>query len=148
MSYAAALEAGGAEVHEIGFFGDYQGAWAAHVTVPGGGTGIIRGYYGSCSGCDAYEAACDYGPWDCDQDNPADPEECAAHKEKIAEFGRSYFDSLMTPEEAVQGWLEKDAEYIYGDDFEEIEFLLKFLPEDSPLRQQAADHIAKAKSRE
>lgn len=108
---------------------------------------IVRGYYGSCSGCDAYEGECGYGPWDCDEDNPADPAECAAHKEKIAEFGRSYFDSLMTPEEAVQGWLEKDAEYLYGDDFEEIEFLMKFLPEGSPLRQQALDHMAKAKER-
>ena len=55
MSYQEALEAAGATVHAFEFFGSYQGDWWAKVTY-NGETGWVHGSYGSCSGCDAFEA--------------------------------------------------------------------------------------------
>lgn len=40
-------------------FGNYQGTWVAIVEYKGV-TGVVQGYYGSCSGCDAFEAEFNY----------------------------------------------------------------------------------------
>lgn len=55
MSYEEALKAAGAEVHAYETFGSYQGDWWALVSYEGK-HGFVHGYYGSCSGCDAFEA--------------------------------------------------------------------------------------------
>jgi hypothetical protein len=87
-SYDGALKAAGAEVHTFESFGTYQGDWWAKVTYKGK-TGWVHGWFGSCSGCDAFEA--EFG-WD-------DPT-----NEQLATFGVQYLDELWTQEEA-----EKDA---------------------------------------
>lgn len=56
MGYQIALEAAGAEVVEYKEFGSYQGTWIAFLK---DGT-FIEGSYGSCSGCDAFQAEFDY----------------------------------------------------------------------------------------
>ena len=74
MSYREALVAAGAVVEQFEEFGDYQGTWYALVNVEG--TRFwVNGSYGSCSGCDAFEAEFGY--------NDRDPE-------KLAKFGASY----------------------------------------------------------
>jgi len=80
------MEAAGAVVEIFEEFGSYQGEWWAKVSY-GGKIGWVNGSYGSCSGCDAFEA--EFG-WD----DPSD--------EKLAEFGRGYLDNIMTQDEAIK----------------------------------------------
>lgn len=55
MGYSEALEKAGCNIIAFKEFGSYQGTWLAFVEY-NGEKGIIEGYYGSCSGCDAFEA--------------------------------------------------------------------------------------------
>lgn len=88
MSYAEALEAAGAVVIEFEEFGSYQGDWWAKVRYKGV-EGWVCGSYGSCSGCDAFEA--EFG-WDArDRDD---------YKTRLAAFGAGYLEDLRTQEEA------------------------------------------------
>ena len=84
MGYEQAIEKAGATVHCFEHFGSYQGEWWAKVTNQGK-TGWISGYYGSCSGCDAYEA--EFGYEDTDD-------------AKLAAFGIEYLEDIKTQEEA------------------------------------------------
>lgn len=85
MSYSEAMEAAGAEVLEYESFGSYQGDWWALVRYQGQ-VGWVSGDFGSCSGCDAFDAEFSWGE--------ADPD-------KLAAFGRGYLDALLTPDDAV-----------------------------------------------
>jgi hypothetical protein len=73
--YRAALEAAGAKVLAFEEFGDYQGTWIAITD-----RGVFSGSYGSCSGCDAFEAEFGY---------EGNSEE---YHRKLAAFGQSYLD--------------------------------------------------------
>lgn len=98
MSYESAMEAAGAVVHVSEQFGDYQGTAWAKVTYEGV-TGWVSYGYGSCSGCDSWEAfTSDY---DYDEGPPAD---------KLAQFGRDYLSPILTQEEA-EAEAGKDAEW-------------------------------------
>ncbi len=55
MGYSEALEAAGCKILAFEEFGSYQGTWLAFVEYKGQ-KGIVEGSYGSCSGCDAFEA--------------------------------------------------------------------------------------------
>ena len=83
--YGEALESAGAYIHAIKYFGTYQGDIWAKVTYKEK-TGWVRLSYGSCSGCDAFEA--EFG-WD---------EDIA--QERLAAFGKDYLDEILTQEEA------------------------------------------------
>ena len=82
MSYEQAIEANGVEIYDIKYFGSYQGDWWAYTNI-----GFIYGCYGSCSGCDAFQA--EFG-WE----EPT--------KEKLKEFGKSYVECPYTYEEALE----------------------------------------------
>lgn len=88
MSYKQALEAAGAQVVSFQEFGSYQGDWFAKVVYQGK-TGWVSGYYGSCSGCDAFEA--EFG-WN-DDEKPD-------YQTRLATFGKEYLDDIKTQEEA------------------------------------------------
>jgi len=84
--YVKALKAAGATVHVFEQFGSYQGDWWAKVTYEGK-TGWIHDYYGSCSGCDAFEST--FG-WSTET------------PETLATFGREYLDrQFYTLDEAI-----------------------------------------------
>jgi hypothetical protein len=100
MGYKAALEAAGCKVIEFKTFGSYQGEWLALVEYKGE-RGIIEGYYGSCSHCDAFEAAFGHddppyirdGKYIIDWEEVTKEEYEAAHKAyqtKLREFGERY----------------------------------------------------------
>lgn len=57
-NYKELLESTGFTVHEYFDESDreYSGEWLARVTTPDGENGYIRGFFGSCSGCDELEA--------------------------------------------------------------------------------------------
>ena len=123
MSYENALEAAGAEVELFKSFGSYQGEWWALVKYDGE-RGWVNGSYGSCSGCDAFEA--EFGCYSdgerCDEheysyDAPASCEACeaaaTAYKERLASFGRGYLDGLLGQEAAINSasqYIEWDSE--------------------------------------
>lgn len=109
MGYQEALEAAGAEVLEFEQFGSYQGDWWAKVRYEGQ-EGWVNGAYGSCSGCDSFEAEFGYGDEGHCEEHRYDDEgsvgcpQCAAtaslYAEKLADFGKGYLSDLCTQEEA------------------------------------------------
>ena len=82
MSYEAALEAAGCTVIEFKEYGSYQGEWLALVEV-GGVTGVVEGCFGSCSGCDSFEAEFDW------KDDERDD-----YHHRLADFGAGYLPAL------------------------------------------------------
>src|SRR5574340_992130 len=110
MSYQEAMEAAGAEVVAFEQFGSYQGDWWAKVRYKGE-TGWVQGSYGSCSGCDAFEAEFGWYEDACDEhhrhqtDCDACQEAAASYRQRLAEFGRSYLDDLLL----TQGRAEEEA---------------------------------------
>lgn len=89
MSYREALVAAGAVVIDYKEFGSYQGDWFA-IIVHNGVKGIVKGSFGSCGGCDAFEGEFNYT-------DDSTPEE---HQKRLKAFGEGYLD-MITIEEAV-----------------------------------------------
>jgi len=101
MSYTLALEKAGATVLAYEAFGDYQGHWYAVVEYEGRRF-MVSGYYGSCSGCDAFEG--EFGDWDWDWSHrhadqyvdyaSLDPAcaECCSLARRLSAFGRAYLE--------------------------------------------------------
>lgn len=88
MSYEEALGAAGATVIDFKEFGSYQGDWWALVRF-NGQVGFVTGSYGSCSGCDAFQAEMGYG----DERTP----------EKMRAFGMRYLvDGLTDYDKALK----------------------------------------------
>jgi glutaredoxin len=108
--YQSALEAAGATVLAFKEFGSYQGEWWAKVRHKRK-TRWVCGSYGSCSGCDAFEAEFGYNEDRCeehrydweDEKSPA-CDACKAAKasatEKLAKFGAVYLEDTKTQSEA------------------------------------------------
>lgn len=129
MGYADALEAAGAVVHDYARFGDYQGTWIAKVTY-NNTTGYVFGSYGSCSGCDSFQAEFDYVNRQCDEhqwdfDGKPDCEACKEAKARydaaLSAFGASY----LTGEDFTQTEAENYAKGLieWGDGAEMLEWL-------------------------
>lgn len=98
MSYESALKAAGATIHAVEYFGTYQGRLVAHVTVDGI-EGFISIDYGSCAGCDTYEAFTIGFDWD------KGPDEAA-----LAKFGENLIENFETREQMLAS-LEEDREW-------------------------------------
>lgn len=113
QGYWGALVAAGATVHVFQEFGDYQGTWIALVTY-GLETGWINGSYGSCSGCDAFQAEFGYEKESFD---------------KIADFGETYLGTIISAD-AMKKQFEKDSEW--DDDAASI---IKFIEEHRDVTQ-------------
>lgn len=110
--YQEAMEAAGATVLAFDSFGSYQGDWLAKVVV-NGETGFVQGSFGSCSGCDAFEAEFGYSESKCEEHQYDYDDEvtdnCAGcvvaraeHKVKLADFGQNYLNALQTYEEVLK----------------------------------------------
>ena len=105
MSYNEALKVAGAEVLLFKTFGTWQGDWWAKVLYQGK-VRWVNGFFGSCSGCDAFMQEFGYEP-ECKKHYvsfQADCEECQTvlheHQMKLSAFGKTYLNELMTQEEA------------------------------------------------
>ncbi len=139
-SYSGALRAAGVTVHACKWFGSYQGDWIADVTMLDGRRGLIKGGYGSCSGCDAFEAelGSDYHGWETGEGHDASvkPIEgcatCAEYARKLKAFGEKYLSDFKEPEavadelagegEGEYGWAQSG--HGYNDEREQAEFVL------------------------
>lgn len=122
MSYQESLEAAGAVVHQFKEFGSYQGDWVALVTVKGE-TGWVEGSYGSCSGCDSFEAEFGWSDRNCDQHSYHHNTNCLGCQEaaqkydaRLADFGKVYLDCIQSTEQFVKTHEDRD----WGDDGEII----------------------------
>jgi len=112
--YVDALKAAGAKVLGFCEFGDYGGVWLAHVTLPNGCEAYIKGYFGSCSGCDDYEA--EFGIID------------EIEPEKLADFGRKYLKDAVSIQFLVAGFMHPKMLWsIHDRDFDQAKWLLERL---------------------
>jgi len=120
MSYERALEAAGVDVVVFEKFGSYQGDWLAKVRHDGH-LGWIHGYYGSCSGCDAFEGEFGFTSHECGDDDWYDPlwdesgfkddcKTCQDIKERLRVFGEGYIESICTQEE-IEAECKKNIEW-------------------------------------
>lgn len=89
--YEAALWAAGVKVHAIKQFGSYQGDWWAQIEFPGGQVGWVTGEFGSCSGCDAFEA-----------EFVCEDEQAPGYLALLRDFGREYLTNVYTLEQAIE----------------------------------------------
>jgi len=114
--YQQALEAAGAVVHEFKEFGSYQGEWFALITY-NGEKGWVTGSYGSCSGCDSFEAEFGWADEDCSEHRYRHVAECigcqeakAKHQAKLADFGKTYCEGVGSLD-GVLAQLDKNGEW-------------------------------------
>ena len=92
--YEGAFTAAGAEVLLAKYFGSYQGDCWVKVRYKGQ-VGWLNFSYGSCSGCDSYEATMSWKP-----DKDTEPQEHLEWLEKLKSFGEGYLGDIMTQEQA------------------------------------------------
>lgn len=116
MSYELTLKKAGAEILLYESFGSYQGDWWAKVKY-NGIVGWVHGSYGSCSGCDSYEATFsdadkpeerdgkyyrDWRTWD--EEEAISKEEyeklMGEYDAHLADFGRPYLNDMLTQQQA------------------------------------------------
>jgi len=108
--YKKCLELAGAKVHEFKNFGSYQGDWWTKVEYQGK-LGWVHGWFGSCSGCDAFQAEFGYKSHEHEDDDyityydfpekfKKDCPHCQDLMKRMKEFGEKYLDDLYTQEEA------------------------------------------------
>lgn len=90
MGYSEALEAAGANIIAMEQFGSYQGDWWCLCEYKGE-VGWVMGSFGSCSGCDAFEA--EFG-WT-DNERPD-------YQSRLKEFGLTYLNVLMPQDQSVK----------------------------------------------
>jgi hypothetical protein len=109
----------GVSVEWCEYFGSYQGRMVAKITVDGeDGPQYILDYYGSCSGCDSFEAEFGYRYGD---NEPT--------KEDLAAFGQSYVDAAISLDEAIQQLMPKPGSWYDTEDKEVLDRILKDYPE-------------------
>lgn len=106
--YTNAIELAGATVLAAVDDEDYQGTFWLRVEYQGDEF-WITGSYGSCSGCDAYEAtfdsqsACAEHRWDPKVETCEGCRVAANERDtKLAEFGRGYLDKRYAQDEAME----------------------------------------------
>jgi hypothetical protein len=114
MPYIEALKQAGAEVLANKRFGSYQGDWVVKLSYNGVNGWTIFGF-GSCSGCDSYEARFSrvenhahednkYFSPDCHIEEARNMsskcQPCAVFLNELSDFGKEYLDDVMTQEEA------------------------------------------------
>lgn len=133
--YKGCMELAGATVHLFKEFGSYQGDWWAKVTY-GSSTGWIKGSYGSCSGCDAFQSEFDCESHDHDGGiyvsmyelstyYNKNCEKCVELKGRLIKFGEGYLSYIYTQEEAEK---EASRNMEWDSDAEEM---LKFIKDNS-----------------
>lgn len=96
-SYELAVHMTGVKVLDYLESGDYQGQWWMHIEFPNGERYFIHDYYGSCSGCDAFqgEGISEYNYATSERvENPA-------YAHQLRDFGRQYLQDCMTGEQAI-----------------------------------------------
>jgi hypothetical protein len=127
MSYASLVERY-VDVEDIGVAGDYQGDYIFRVRERDGGRiGYVVVGYGSCSGCDAYEAAL---AWDDSEDTP----EMDALAESI--YNDIRWGTVSELRETFLGVDGQGNNWYYYDKEMRAEFERMFPPEYVPMKDE------------
>lgn len=92
--YHWALEKACATVHAFKEFGSYQGDWYAKVSYEGK-DGWSQGSYGSCSGCDSFQA-------ELSSDYDENYSDLGYRKESVIKFGKEYLEEIVSKEDALK----------------------------------------------
>ena len=107
MGYKEALEEAGALVHAFQNFGSYQGEWYAFITY-GNEQGWVQGSFGSCSGCDSFQAEFGSDDRGCEEHSYDPDDQCDNCAEKVkeyafrlADFGRVYCEGFQNTQAIV-----------------------------------------------
>jgi len=111
MSYEQSLVAAGARVIAFEHFGDWQGSWLALVEYQGE-RGWVRGGFGSCDICDAFQSEFN---WD-------DDFACEDVQSRLAQFGRAYLDDMQTTEQLLRQY---DADSSWDSESEDVAFWIR-----------------------
>jgi hypothetical protein len=105
MSYELALEAAGAKVVAIQDFGNYQGTWIAKLE----DGRYVSGSFGSCSGCDAFEAEFGYHEGTCDLHTRKYDKNCSDclsakvdYDKRLTIFGQNYLEAAKSYTEMLK----------------------------------------------
>ena len=134
------LEKAGAEVLAFKEFGDYQGSWYALVKYKGE-TGIASGGYGSCSGCDSFQAEFDWSSSDpheidgkyyksyyADADDEITKEEyddlIKGQDERYAIFGEKYLRGLYDEQRAEKLRNKTDDDWFDSEELDIVNWAL------------------------
>jgi len=134
MGYSKTLEKAGAKVLEFKEFGSYQGTWLAKVEY-NGEIGWVEGSYGSCSGCDAFQAEFGYAEephfynekWHLNWEEVTEEVALAAKKkyeDRLCNFGKTYLESGLYTQEQIEAKCSENLEWDY-----EAEDMLKWVKE-------------------
>jgi hypothetical protein len=124
MGYKETMQAAGAKVIAYKTFGDYQGTWLAKVEW-NGQIGWVEGFYGSCSGCDAFEAEFGYEsrPVVGDEDfwdetkgsySPATQADVEAYDARFKAFGLRHLERNLATQAEMESEVSNREDY--GDD--------------------------------
>lgn len=134
MGYQLAMEVAGATVHAFKEFGSYQGTWLAKVTYQDQ-TGWVEGWYGSCTGCDAFQGEFGYDSrpvlgerdiwggemgWLCVEQTHVD-----AYDNRLKEFGLRYLSNQFLSQEELEARLSRSVAEQDWDD--EASLMLNFV---------------------
>lgn len=132
--YHGCMQLAGATVHIFKEFGSYQGDWWAKVTY-GPFIGWVRGSYGSCSGCDAFQSEFDceshehdgifVSLYELSKYYDKNCEKCVDLKDRLIKFGEGCLSYIYTQEEAE----EAAAEHLEWD--HDAEEMLKFIKDNA-----------------
>lgn len=99
----------GVEVVYAEYFGSYQGEFLCKIKKDGQELYISDGY-GSCSGCDAFQAEFGWGTYyDDSGDGPSLEERLEHERERARKFAFSYIESAL-PKEQMIALLKKEIE--------------------------------------
>jgi hypothetical protein len=109
MSYEFVLKFAGAKVIDYKEFGSYQGNWIA-VIKKGKSYCFVIDYFGSCSGCDAFQSEFggtvhfqnDVHHNIFDEKFYEDCEKCQEIKQNLIKFGKNYLLGAMNYERALK----------------------------------------------
>lgn len=132
--YIKCMELAGAKILAAKKFGSYQGDWWAKVEYKGK-TFWVHGYFGSCSGCDAFQAEFGYDETSCEEHrylhNQEITDTCEAckvikqdlHKRKVA-FGEKYLTDDVHSQESAEAFAAKHESWDFA-----VGVMLKWIQE-------------------
>ena len=117
MSYEDAIaKVPGVTVEWAKYFGSYQGRFCAKLKIDGKDTPeYVMDYYGSCSGCDSYEASFGYS------DDPTD--------DQLISFATPYVEAALPLDDAIRELMPKPGQWYDTEDKEMLDYILADYPE-------------------
>lgn len=127
MSYLETFERAGAEILANQEFGDWQGTGLTKVNYKGK-VGWIEYAYGSCSGCDAYEAelgycwdeACDAHRYSFDQDCDDCQVRAEDYRRAQVAFALPYLETLYSQDEIEAAYAKRKTKYTWDGEAERM----------------------------